>query len=62
MKRPIEEFPDYCISKAGRIYNKKGKLKVTFRNKKGYIKIQLYRQGKKFNRFVHLLVFVTFLI
>jgi predicted XRE-type DNA-binding protein len=57
----IEEFPDYSVSNFGRVKSLKfGKEKIRKQHKRGkYLSIDLWKNGKYKNKYVHILVFET---
>ena len=64
MEKIIEGFPNYSITSDGEIYSlnylgvrgRKQKLSPSPRKADGYIKITLCRDGKKYDRYLHILV------
>ena len=60
--KDIDEFPNYQVSNLGRVKNKKTKLCIHRQKRKnGYIKVELWKNGKSYTRDVHRLVAITFL-
>lgn len=63
----IDEFPSYMVSNLGRVksldYNgtKKEKILKPIKQKKGYLKIGLYKNKKYYSRQIHRLVAITFI-
>ena len=63
----IDEFPSYMISNLGRVkslnYNgtKEEKILKQTRQKKGYLKVGLYKDKKYYSRQVHRLVAIAFI-
>lgn len=63
--KQIEGFPTYYITENGKVFSKKIRHKdlhemVPQPNDKGYLGIGLYRDGKRYYRFVHRLILETF--
>lgn len=57
----LEEFPEYCISNYGEIYQAKNMaFKRTYMTRQGVVAATLYRDGRQFARSVALLVAKTF--
>ena len=61
--KSIPNFPDYSVDKKGNVYSEKyGKVrKLKLINNRGYLHVNLYQNGKHFNRQVHRLVLETFI-
>lgn len=65
--RIIDEFPNYMISNLGRVksldYNgtKQEKILKPLKQKKGYLKIGLYKDKKYYSRQIHRLVAIAFI-
>lgn len=57
----INEFPDYCITPDGTIYNRRGGIIASSPDTKGYLKVGLYKDGQRYTRRVHVLVALQFL-
>lgn len=59
----IREFPDYMITRDGRLYSRKMRMYRTIKpNLEGYCYVQLYPQGRKsVGVFIHDLVALTFI-
>jgi hypothetical protein len=64
----IEGFPKHQVSNLGRIRSITtrtntyfGKILKTYEDKDGYLRLSLFKNGKKFPRYVHLLVAETFI-
>ena len=59
--RTIEEYPNYEVSDCGEVKNTTtGKLLSPYKNKRGYLKVCLYKDGKKKYLSVHRLVASAF--
>jgi hypothetical protein len=59
--KKIKEFPDYVMSDFGRIYSElSGKLLSPWLNPNGYFKVDLRKNGKSNNKYVHRLVLEAF--
>lgn len=56
----IKDFPSYQISNIGRVKNKKEKLISQSYDQRGYLKVSLYKDGKRWARRVHVLVWDNF--
>ena len=54
--RTIRDYPNYSIRSDGRITNSKGHEKVQEINHKGYMKVDLYKDGVRSTQRVHRLV------
>lgn len=58
--KQIKDFPKYFITKTGKVFkmNKTGILKEVkpFLNHNNYLRVQIYKEGKPYKRFVHKLV------
>lgn len=60
--KPIEDFKNkYEISNLGRIRNKKNKILKPSDNGHGYLKINLRKNNKTYNNYVHRLVALAFI-
>ena len=57
----IIEGTTYRVSNLGRIQNSKGKILSPYKNKFGYLSIDLFVNGKKWKCKVHRLVAITFI-
>ena len=58
---PIEGFPDYGITNHSRVVNlRRMTLVKTKKDREGYVKVTLYRDGKAVGRRVHRLVALHF--
>ena len=58
----IEGFDGfYLISNLGRVKNKNGNIKSSFKNEVGYIRIDLYKNNKPVKYYVHRLVAIAFI-
>lgn len=53
---PIEDFPNYEVSRVGKIRNKNTGKILYIGNSDGYQYVILYRNGKRFSKRIHLLV------
>ena len=58
---PIPSFENYSISNYGAVLNSRGELLTAGRNQQGVLYVQLWREGKAFNRAVAPLVAKAFL-
>lgn len=53
----LDILPNYEVSNYGRIFNlKTGKERIPKPGKRGYMRVKLYRKGRKYNVYVHRLV------
>lgn len=60
--KDIKNFPNYQVSNLGRVRNKKkGTIKKPGIDKKGYLKVDLYKNSEKTTRKIHRLVAESFL-
>lgn len=60
--KEIEGFPNYQISNYGNVKNvKKNRYKVPGTDKKGYLKVDLYKNSKRTTKKIHRLVATAFL-
>lgn len=60
--KDIKDFPNYEVSNMGRVRNKlTGNMIHQQVRKRGYVKVQLWRNGKDYTRDVHRLVAISFL-
>lgn len=60
MIKPIRGFPNYSVDSAGIVYGKNGPLKP-LKCGVGYLKVNLYKNNKLYNRRIHRLVAQEFL-
>ena len=61
---PIEGFPDYQITSHGRVFSLKyGKMRELkpCKDKDGYMRLSLYKNGKEYKKTVHRLVALAFI-
>lgn len=60
---PIAEYPNYYISKSGKVLSIKGRPKLLkpSKNDKGYLQIQLFKNGKRKIMYIHRIVAITFI-
>lgn len=61
MFKDISGYENYQVSDTGIIINKKTKRKLRQYDKKGYLNVSLFKNGKKKNKLVHRLVAETFI-
>lgn len=62
MKHFIDEFPNYCVSDDGHIFNSVGdEIKQILNKNNGYMQVHLCKNGKPYTRKVHRLVAETFI-
>lgn len=54
--KPISGFPGYKISSSGKVTGPEGKTVKSRPDRDGYRRVDLYKDGKRFTRFVHTLV------
>ena len=59
-RKTIKDFENYSITENGDVYNKFGKLMKCQINDKGYCFVFLRMNKKSFHRFIHRLVYITF--
>lgn len=59
--KDIEGFPGYQVSDFGRVMNKDGLIIHQQKRKKGYVKVELWKDGESYTRDVHRLVAIAFL-
>lgn len=60
--KPIPGYEDYLINENGQVYSKKrNKLLSPFYNRRGYLRVNLYRNKKRKFFSIHRLVAMTFL-
>ena len=59
--KEIEDFPGYYVSDQGRMKMKKGKFSEASVCSNGYIKVSIFRDGKRHARNIHRLVAKTFI-
>ena len=64
----IKDFPNYLVTSHGRVIslndnygNYRMKELKQFKSKKGYMYVDLYKNNKKFHKYVHRLVAITFI-
>lgn len=57
----IKGFP-HTIDKHGNVYSPRGFKLKQFKNKRGYMRVTLTYNGKKYNRMVHRLVALVYLV
>ena len=61
--KQIKEFPNYMVDKQGNIKNcKTSKTVSQHDNGNGYMFVNLWRDGKRYNRYVHRLVAETYIV
>lgn len=60
MLREIRQFPGYTIDSDGNVYHGSKKLKPSIQPD-GYIKVYLYKDGKRYARYLHRLVAEAFI-
>lgn len=59
---PIPDFEDYLINRKGEVYSKKtNKFLKPWLDSKGYLQVQLFKNGNKYSFKVHRLVAIVFL-
>lgn len=58
--KPIEGWPGYEVSDQGRV-RRGSRIKATDPDRKGYLRVKLWRDGKAKNRLVHGLVATAFI-
>ena len=58
----IEEFPSYSISENGEVVNNVTGLNMKPYKINGYLRVGFYKDGKKYNKAVHRLVALAFLL
>lgn len=59
--KTIPNFPNYAVTKDGKIWSKKGKGKwLSLCVDRGYLKVDLCENGKRYLRRVHCLVLITY--
>ena len=61
MFKDIKDYENYQISDTGIIINKKTGRELKQQEKKGYMNVSLFKNGKKKNKLVHRLVAETFI-
>ena len=59
--KTIEGYENYQISDTGIVMNKKTGKELKQQEKKGYMNVNLFKNGKKINKLVHRLVAQTFI-
>ena len=59
--KDIESFEGYQVSNEGRVKNSKGKILKPQKNSCGYLRVQLWEDGKQVMKFIHRLVAEAFL-
>lgn len=59
--KDIKGFEGYQVSSHGEIRNKEGKILSPYQNKKGYLKIGLFKDGKLHKKRVNRLVAESFI-
>lgn len=59
--KQIKNIPGYYITTTGKVIGKRGKELKQITNRSGYAYIPLYLNGKIVNRFIHRLVYQTFI-
>lgn len=60
--KDVAGFPDYQITKDGKIWSKKSKKFLKPRpDKDGYLRVDIYRNHKQYTRFIHRLVGLTYI-
>lgn len=58
----IKDFPNYDVFEDGRVFSHKSQIYLKPQNNgNGYLKVHLYKNGKMYQRYVHLLVAATFI-
>lgn len=57
----IESFEGYQVSNEGRVKNSKGKILKPQKNSCGYLRVQLWEDGKQVMKFIHRLVAEAFI-
>jgi hypothetical protein len=58
--KKIKNFENYSIDEEGNVYNSKGKLRKVNINSGGYKYIHLSKNGKLYLRFIHKLIYQTY--
>lgn len=60
--KPLGDFPDYSITRTGRVWSKKSKKwLINITAKTGYFVVSLYKNDVMYQRFIHRLVLETFI-
>lgn len=59
MLKQVVDFPGYMISELGELYHKGRKLKPSIQPN-GYVKVHLYKDGKRHMRYLHRIVAEAF--
>ena len=66
--KPIPGFPDYLITKDGKVWSLprerssvNGKWLIRYKDRKGYLYVDLYRNKTKTRRYIHKLVLETYI-
>jgi len=58
----IKGFPGYKINRAGKVISsRKPEGLSPYDNTTGYLKVDLYKKGKKYKKYVHILVALAFI-
>lgn len=59
--KPIRGYENYSVTEDGRVYNKKGKLKHSFKNEYGYHIVTLFKNNKQKSMRVARLVAIAYI-
>lgn len=58
--KPVNGYEGYSINESGLVKNKQGKIMKTRKDKYGYERLNLQKEGKKVTEKIHRLVMTTF--
>lgn len=58
--KPVNRYEGYSINESGLVKNKQGKIMKTRKDKYGYERLNLQKEGKKVTEKIHRLVMTTF--